>query len=582
MRIISTIAANYSIVILFMFIFSMPALLFPKKNNAKDLILEKILISIFAALNIIMQLMFFSAQKEISISGTANKLFWLMLGLAITSVALNSRGVLSIFKIEAKYLAMSLVPIFPVLLLAARSGLVYPFSSSMNNDIASYAGTAEAFGETGWVNTQTISSFNLNEFAQISSPFGTTSLLAFFSKVLSLKSFETTTATMAIAIVINLLCGAQLYRSMHRDRFTNFLVPTLVIAFFCPIMTYVIANYFLGQIFSLGICLLFLSAVIELSRNTKTKQIYRIQIILSVSNGIYLYPVFTIPFFLFVLLTISVYQIYKKEFDIKTILQPYLGMLLGVIISVTYLLTAIKILNSQANATAGWKLPSLNMIAILLFPELIGLEFSSLAVLTTWIFFFTLLTLLFFRLKHQNNLVIGYLSFVALPIFLCTAFMIYSKNGIADYKIWKLITFLLPIMLLYLVPLVASYAKYGFVLVTIIATLAASSPMTTWAINAKSDAIMTKDMENLQHLKELKPYRELNIKLGNYFESMAMASMLNDKILFINNYTYWPRTYKNEACTIMRYDQVTNEKILKILNQTYVLVTVPNIECKLT
>jgi hypothetical protein len=137
-------------------------------------------------------------------------------------------------------------------------------------------------------------------------------------------------------------------------------------------------------------------------------------------------------------------------------------------------------------------------------------------------------------------------------------------------------------MLLYLVPLVASYAKYGFVLVTIIATLAASSPMTTWAINAKSDAIMTKDMENLQHLKELKPYRELNIKLGNYFESMAMASMLNDKILFINNYTYWPRTYKNEACTIMRYDQVTNEKILKILNQTYVLVTVPNIECKLT
>jgi hypothetical protein len=61
-----------------------------------------------------------------------------------------------------------------------------------------------------------------------------------------------------------------------------------------------------------------------------------------------------------------------------------------------------------------------------------------------------------------------------------------------------------------------------------------------------------------------------------------MASILNDKILFINNYTYWPRTYKNEACTIMRYDQVTNEKILKILNQTYVLVTVPNIECKLT
>jgi len=582
MRIISTLTANYSIVILFMFIFSMPALLFPKKNNAKDLILEKILISIFAALNIIMQVMFFSAQKEISISGTANKLFWLMLGLAITSVALNSRGVLSIFKIEVKYLAMSLVPIFPVLLLAARSGLTYPFSSSMNNDIASYAGTAEAFGETGWENTQTISSFNLNEFAQISSPFGTTSLLAFFSKVLSLKSFEITTATMAVAIVINLLCGAQLYRSMHRERNTNFLVPTLVIAFFCPIMTYVIANYFLGQIFCLGICLLFLSAVIELSHNTKTKQIYRIQIILSVSNGIYLYPVFTIPFFLFVLLTLSVYQIYKKESDIKTILQPYLGMLLGVIISATYVLTAIKILNSQANATAGWKLPSLNMIAILLFPELIGIEFSSLAVLTTWIFFFTLLALLFFRLKHQNNLVIGYLSFVALPIFLCTAFMIYSKNGIADYKIWKLITFLLPIMLLYLVPLVASYAKYGFVLVTIIATLAASSPMTTWAINAKSDAIMTKDMENLQHLKELKPYRELNIKLGNYFESMAMASMLNDKILFINNYTYWPRTYKNEACTIMRYDQVTNEKILKILNQTYVLVTVPNIECKLT
>jgi hypothetical protein len=478
-------------------------------------------------------------------------------------------------------LAAMLFSALPIIFLTARSNLHLGMSSSMNNDIASYAASTRAFITSGWNDFGMISGINLNEFVHYSSPFGSTGIMTLVSVAMNLKVYEITLPVILLALFMFLLGVTQLFTLLHSSVLKKYYLPTLIIVGNAPILSYIFTNYFLNQVFGVGFSLYSICAVLNLCNNRVKSKIDFLQLALSISLGIYFYPTIFIPFFGMVFGILTCFLIFQKSqsLNFRTYLQIGCASLIGILFASPYLDIAFGILKSQSSAIAGWPLVSLNPFAILLFPQLIGIEFSSILVFISWMGVTLGLQWIYQKSKSREKTREIFLIYLVTPVATVFIFALYSNLGIQDYKIWKLITFFLPIILTAILPIIFSSLKKGTAVATIFATITAMSPMTEWTMAQDRSTILKRDLVELSSNQDLKNMQTLNVRLNNYFESMAVASVLAKQKLFMNSFTYWPQSNDPNACILIRNDSKHTEVIVVRLNSTYSLVSPSSERC---
>jgi hypothetical protein len=145
--------------------------------------------------------------------------------------------------------------------------------------------------------------------------------------------------------------------------------------------------------------------------------------------------------------------------------------------------------------------------------------------------------------------------------------------GIHEYQAWKSLTFFLPFAIIGVLPHIFSALKQGTIVATVLATIVAIAPITEWTLAQGRSTILNQDLTEVASDPNLARVENLNVRLGNYFESMAVSSLLETQKLYFNNFTYWPQTKDANACTLVRNDSNYGEYLVSKINETYSLVS---------
>ena len=108
---------------------------------------------------------------------------------------------------------------------------------------------------------------------------------------------------------------------------------------------------------------------------------------------------------------------------------------------------------------------------------------------------------------------------------------------------------------------------------TVLATIVAIAPITEWTLAQGRSTILNQDLTEIASHPSLAEVENLNVRLGNYFESMAVSSLLESQRLYFNSFTYWPQATDINACTLVRNDSNYGEYLVSKINETYSLVS---------
>jgi len=462
----------------------------------------------------------------------------------------------------------------PIMFVAARADMALGMSSSMNNDIASYSAGTKAFLESGWNDFGKIAGLNMNEFVHYSTPFGSTGIMSLVSVAFDIKTFETTLIVISIALLLYVLGAIQLYRAVHMGNKAKYLVPTILVATCSPILNYIFSNYFLNQIFGIAFALLITSSTLSIITSDRVEKLDILQLSFATAVGVYFYPTLCLPFLLLVSMICTLNLLFKKrDKNFKGYRNFGIALAFGLVMTIPYLGISIDIAMSQSNAIAGWSLPSLNPFSIFLFPQLIGLEFSWYLVAFSWVSFGTLICLVLRDHIKKKKISLVSIGFLLIPAALTIGLMSTKSLGIHEYQAWKSLTFFLPFAIIGVLPHIFSALKQGTLVATVLATIVAIAPITEWTLAQGRSTILNQDLTEVASDPNLARVENLNVRLGNYFESMAVSSLLETQKLYFNNFTYWPQTNDANACTLVRNDSNYGEYLVSKINETYSLVS---------
>jgi hypothetical protein len=477
-------------------------------------------------------------------------------------------------------LLVGLIMCGPIVFLTARADLVLGMSSSMNNDIASYSAAAKAFLESGWNDFGKIAGLNINEFVHYSTPFGSTGIMSLVSVAFDIKTFETTLIVISTALLLYVLGAIQLYRAVHLSNKAKFLIPTVLVATCSPILNYVFSNYFLNQIFGISFALLITSSALSIMNKDRVEKLDLLQLSFASAAGVYFYPTLCLPFLVLVFMISTLSWLFKKrDKNSKGYGKFCIALALGLFMTIPYLGISIDIATSQSNAIAGWSLPSLNPFSIFLLPQLIGLEFSGYLVAFSWAFFGTLIYLALRDQIKREKISLVSIGFFLIPLALTIGLMSIKSLGIHEYQAWKSLTFFLPFAVIGVLPHIFGALKQGTLVATVLATIVAIAPITEWTLAQGRSTILNQDLTEIASDPNLAKIEYLNVRLGNYFESMVVSSLLETQKLYFNSFTYWPQTNDANACILVRNDSNYGEYLVSKINDTYSLVSARKGEC---
>jgi hypothetical protein len=182
-----------------------------------------------------------------------------------------------------------------------------------------------------------------------------------------------------------------------------------------------------------------------------------------------------------------------------------------------------------------------------------------------------------FKKKKIDFVSIGFLF---IPAALTIGLMSIKSIGIHEYQAWKSLTFFLPFAILGILPHIFSALKQGTLVATVLATIVAIAPVTEWTLAQERSTILNQDLAQIASDPQIAKVENLNVRLSNYFESMAVSSLLETQKLYLNSFTYWPQTNNTDACTLVRNDSNYGEYLVSKINETYSLVSARKGACK--
>jgi hypothetical protein len=469
-------------------------------------------------------------------------------------------------------IAIAVWELLPSLAVSASSGVPLGMASVGNNDVAAYAVSANEFLKSGFSNSNHFVSNDMNNWTKTSAYFTPNTVISFVASIFHLRAWQVMIPVMILAVTFAILSLARLASSFFpkMSKLTAIIIGG--VCMLIPLTDYMVANYFLGQVFSIGVGAIILASLTEVYRDNRLSTLQTIEIVSVTVLGVFTYPPFLIPFFIVSFCWgVGISSILQKKFNVALILKMSLAILAGELLSLPYLKTALGLMLGGMNAGGGggWHLPFLTPQAIFVWPRWIGSSQPFSFVMFLWSVFYLGAFIFIYRSnidtvrKREVGLLflLGNIGLVAI---------LYLRHmGRDNYQTWKLISYMVPIFILLLLVVLVSGFRFGHLVLAIVVTVASMAPIAQWWNTLHGGSgLVSSDMAMLESRHMTKKYVELNIDVKPWGETMAFAAVVNDSRIHLVAQSYFASSENPNDCTLVRNDDSRYTNVRRV-NGTY-------------
>ena len=388
--------------------------------------------------------------------------------------------------------------------------------TSANADSISYVAASNEFLKSGFSESHHIFPGGVNHFVHFSTPISPTILMSWISSTFTITSWE---AVMPTIVVATGFAGFGLLKLMKTifPKISTILSALISALIMCSsIMFYIIENYFLGQIFAIGVSALLLSNTIRLATKIDIYKSLYIETTLLLVLCFFSYPTFLLPFIMLSFLiggclSFRISLQFFKHYIIVFLMCCFTASVL----SMPYFFDAIRILTFSNSVKAGYPIAPMNPFNMVLFIDEIGLSTPLKSLIFGWCFL--LGCLLFPAIRQRNKSTLDFARFLilAISLFLASAFPLLRGQEYSEYQSWKFQTYLFPMVLAMTLPFLwekLAKVKSSILYFYMIATLAIM-PLSHISISKPSQIYPTKDMIYVAADSRLDKLKTLNVGL---------------------------------------------------------------------
>jgi hypothetical protein len=476
----------------------------------------------------------------------------------------------NIFK-NAIFATIAIFQILPAIVKLSQANVILGAATTGNNDISSYALVSKAFLINGFNSQNLIYNVNLNSFAETSAYQTPNFVVSFLAMFFDNSPLRIMVLAQVIILSFVSICFFEFIRYFAPKANEYFLrmVSSFVMLF--PLNNYIVANYFLAHILSLGVLALLLLTLLKLKDLHSLRNILEASVALALN--IYVYPPVAFPLFLIFCFIVCVAKFTSLK-DLFVFSQKLLQVFfIGLILTAPYLVASIKLLRAQSEVLAGWPIPAMSPMAALIWPQLIGwvLPLSTISVL--WLFMFLVLfisTNKFANPREHRFLVVLVTTF----FFVFIVYLQVSSREVSDYQSWKLLSFFICFFVLVAVAVACSIGKQSTSVLFILVGLLSSTPMIEWwpALIARNN-VSSEASLSLKNDAQISNLSILNLDVGPYFRTMNIASELlnSNKTIYLNSQSYYLASSNPSACTIVENSD-SRANIGRKINSEFALV----------
>jgi hypothetical protein len=460
-------------------------------------------------------------------------------------------------------------------------------ASQRNNDVVYYALTTKAYLDNGFINNNQLLNQNVNEAALKYQHQGANQLTSFISEFVNLPPYMCMNIVALFIILETILILTKIVKVLYAQ--VNFPM-TLAIAtgvVTTPILNYIYSNYFLGQMTGIFItaCLTLL-----LCRFTKKqiggKEVF-IQTLTLTVLSIYFYPTSLVIFLGFTLLYIQIVSIgFRSNQQIKKPAKALdgtsvYGFVLGLLISAPYLVFATNFVLILSNGSYGWSIRPLDPSSIFISAKYIDLQIPSFSLrVVSW--FILIVAILFFA---GSSSIPKSIKVSVIPIILFVATYVYAFGGgeWGQYKNWKLVSFFMPYLLVIFYVGLVSHKQFGRRILFVLLLISFTSPYASWLpiLQGKVPAnVLTGDQVNVGKDDNLflKQYESLSVNMPTWFETMAMANILDNNHIALISPSYLPVVPVNPGMCILQPVEPLNSNV-KDFSSNYQVKSIDGSSC---
>jgi hypothetical protein len=511
--------------------------------------------------------------------------FTVLLVTSLLILVINYKNTFKQIKLNFKDLialtAIGTWGFLPGLLKSIREYSFLNMTSILNNDINAYSLISDLFLKTGSNDSGKIVGTNLNSVAIYMQHETPNILVAFVAKLFQLPTWRVMNLVIVFVIAFGVCATISVAKSLRPDLNKKVIYGISIVVALSPIQVYIFSNYFLGQATAFAIAMTMFARTIEIhSKNTLSKQNF-IEIPFLISLAFYTYPIFLLPFAICCLiwyLLFNLSHLTKQKF--KILMNITFAVLLGTLISMPYISTALKLFVLLNKIDSGWSIPPLTPLSLFINGDLLRDLYFPVAIVTSmWILSLVFLAICVIKIKSQSQLS-NFEVFIILFTLVSGLFLLLSRRDfeLGSYQNWKLISYFAPFIYILLLVHIYAYKRFR-IIVYLLIFAACFAPVNAWRhIFEGTDLVVTRDMADLASNKRLSSLESINIDLNPFFESMAVAQIVEKPKIYFTSNQYWNRSKNDSACTLVKNE---NRIYLKTerLNSTYGLVSSMDKKC---
>jgi hypothetical protein len=438
--------------------------------------------------------------------------------------------------------------VLPQLFISGQKNSTNPVISLGNHDIAYYLAAASQFLQSGFVNQGAVNLNDLNVAARNYQYFTPTALFAFERSNSPIWIGQFATPTLIVFITLGSLIVAKISKmiSPRINKFQQFSISTIFSLM--SINIYILTSFFLAQAIAVMIILRIVQILLAevLDQNSEINSRIDLLVIAIMALCVFSYPALLFPALALLIIGLSAASIRKRS--LANLIRLVLSSGLAVVVTLSYLPTAINLFVILKDGSFGWPLQPLSPIAMILTPSLIGAPLTKVSLIFMWTLFFLVLFILISKagLDRIERTLIGLV--ISAAVLLVIVFAEFRGEGYSNYGVWKLQSYIAPFTTLLVLAYILKRKNIFDSLVYTLLGVVLLNPLIIWTVNSGKSTSNT--FMQLYNTRELNNSQSLNIDLKDFSETMLATTFGKGNKFFINSNSYLQTSLDPNSCTL--------------------------------
>ena len=473
----------------------------------------------------------------------------------------------------------------PPLLSLPQRGVTFGLATIGNADLPNYVLLAENTLDAGFQNSNHLANGNLGAVSRDGSYVGATAIINFVSAATGLPTWQASLATMGVAVCLLAAALWALGKAVWpKARYS--IAGAVIVACLAGLSTYTYAEFFLAGVLGLASIATSLAGATLVARQSGSPGF----VLLAAGGalGIYNYGHLGLPVLLMLpfwaVLAAALGDERSRSTLARVAARSAAAVLFALLLSAVALPTAVNLVKSQSQVTAGWPLPALSSPTALVWPMGIGHDTSLQNLVASWAIVLVVAVVAFVSawrraLRVSVRLAAALLS--ASSLMVLGVIVLYGPDR---YQTWKMEAFLLPIVAVVTLPAlsasVVGTVRAGRTLLAASAGAVALGPFITWtpALQQVDPLLITPSgLVALASSPSLSNVSSLNIRMPSTLETMSAGAIITKSaVVFTGNSYYAPLTALH-TCTLTRREMLSQDETnFTDLGGGYVLLNRPS------